>query len=510
MKNLTFLLLLLCSAAQSQSTFALEHFFDQMPLVERVQLPFSGEKYVYQDYNKVRADLFNADFTPWKSLQAPLPYDGFRGWLGYLSENHFNNDPLLEATYTISDAYEIACPPVYTGIVDENGKNIPLSTAGMVKAMPLPGKPVTLLWYKTLYQMPNMTPLHVFPREVRYISRLQSEKYGEVYAVLLNDESWVNLYDSGFNVLKTISVDNPDAVIQLSGADIVADDKVELAYYLHGQDIFTVKNEDNTVPASITFPAASTSATVHQMPGEPTKIMVNFADGVSVYSFPGLQLEHAYPNHNARLGVAPGEVCYHWRDDTDSKVFLHDREHQLYQTIPVPEAAKSVHAYKILMNRRDFVKDDNMEFIAVQRDGAVAVVNEDNDTLAYFPGATDYALSIIAGLPAKLLVYYKSAEKTGTEVYRMPEGTTSASDPKAPVATGRVFPNPFSDRITLADIPAGASRVRLIDAQGRVVAEQGIEGSPVVLQNLAVLPAGSYFLEWSGLGVMETIPMVKR
>ena len=101
----------------------------------------------------------------------------------------------------------------------------------------------------------------------------------------------------------------------------------------------------------------------------------------------------------------------------------------------------------------------------------------------------DGVLELVAGNERGGLQFHGTSLKT--------DGTTGLFSPRNPELSFRVFPNPASDLLTVADLPADTETVELFDARGRRLGSRSVRG-PQLRWDVAGLPAGVYVVRVSG------------
>lgn len=217
----------------------LEHSFPP-EVLSRVKLEHSGEKYYYHDDDANMLKLFNADFSPWKSIGTPMP-DGaeFYG-TDIVSETGLNADALLEVGYTHS-TNGFAGFTFGGMVVNENG-SVLLDTPDVweMALSAIPGLDNKLLAYRyeadtnttRVFHLPDMVLEHAYPE---YMGRFKLEISGEKYYAPLASQNAVTLYNGDHSLWKSIALPvnapyNVFAVNTISETRLTSNNSVGVAY----------------------------------------------------------------------------------------------------------------------------------------------------------------------------------------------------------------------------------------------------------------------------------------
>ncbi|OYU81457.1 MAG: hypothetical protein CFE23_05070 [Flavobacterium sp. BFFFF1] len=189
--------------------FNLEHTYPSKQL-HRINLENSGEKYVYFDNNTSTANLFNADHTPWKTINCPKP-DNFEYGTYYLvSETKFNADPQLEIAYS----YLLYEAPVVveqnSRVVNESSTLITIPNSGSFWFSMLQGYETKFevlnnftssTYSTTIYSLPDLTPEITFTPGIQRVAlALSGEKYFRM------NGNFLTIYNSDYSFWKDIAL----------------------------------------------------------------------------------------------------------------------------------------------------------------------------------------------------------------------------------------------------------------------------------------------------------------
>ncbi len=215
---------------------ALEHDYtdSQWGLLYRIKLENSGEKYYCLNSVTNQMQLFNADHTPWKTVNMPLP-DGYSYTnVGFVSETAVNADAQLEIGYSYYAV--VGGNLVHEGkIINEAGSNLLLLIANYAINLStiagLSNKVIARNAHQTIvYGLPSLTQEQAYNgAAVRTLLDVSGEKY---YTFTENE---IQLYNSNHSLWKAVSLPLPEnyyvnSISHLSERQIDQDDQLEIGY----------------------------------------------------------------------------------------------------------------------------------------------------------------------------------------------------------------------------------------------------------------------------------------
>ena len=178
-------------------------------------------------------------------------------------------------------------------------------------------------------------------------------------------------------------------------------------------------------------------------------------------------------------------------------LYLYDPDFSLYRKIPVYPSFRGgsiLHISDNLLNNDDEFEIfyEKSDFMTGRRE--LTIANSRAQHLLTFPNFSNFEISQIPGMKNKLLVI-----EGGTYVYELETETISSiSNSLSPHAV--VFPNPFSDNLTVKFSSNDETRplsIRLFDLLGRQQRTWKMMENEFQLSNLSDMPKGIYFLEIS-------------
>lgn len=499
--------------------------------VERVLLEFSGEKYYYLDSDAMQLKLYNADHTPWKMVDLPVPSGAVIEYLYHVSEGKINDDPGMEILYCSSaDSSDVTL--YHCQLTNEEGTVLLfVPHSNYIEYSEIPGSDKKLIAYITeegvsrtsVYSLPGLLREHVYDGSVW---RTSLDVSGEKYFLRdLAGKQFV-FYNADHSPWKTVDFGAGEQIVTISTSNISenkinGDDKLEIlnVYYTSAPSAgwnAALFNEDGEILFSL--PGAY-QAQIAELNGLPNKIIAHFLSGPhydsKVYNTTDFSEEMSYPWYTYRKQLEiSGEIYYYVdRDNREVKVFGGD--HQLRKTISLEgaESATSVDVNHISETKID--SDPGIELIygygtntdsLYQND--VKLINEDGTILDSIPGARSAYYRELPGRPPKVIAHFRTQDGHWT---RQVFGITpwAVPVPKWIPQDGDacVYPNPASDHLTVQLDQGIIREVRIYSATGallRVIRP----GSALAEVDLSCLTSGIYVLEIQdskGLRVTEKL-----
>lgn len=214
---------LICSIS-SYAQFELEQTYFYTRGVQRIVLENSGEKYFCVNYQTGTIQLFNANHTPWKTINITLPPDNYSLYVFNISETLIDADDNLEIIYSTYSAPGIRRSKIvnelgmvllseencYRFLIDkkEGMGNKIISSTGVV------------------YSLPSLAIEHTYPA-INYANakRVKLENSGEKYYFLDRANSLAVLYNADHTFWKNIALPKPDGY-SISKIDILSENQL--------------------------------------------------------------------------------------------------------------------------------------------------------------------------------------------------------------------------------------------------------------------------------------------
>ena len=490
------------------SQFTLEHTYPEN-FVTRVKLENSGEKYYLYDDATGQVKLYNADHTPWKTVDLGLPSSATLGYIESVSETAFNTDANLE----ISFAYYISGFSGYTyysSVVSESGATL-LDVADYFYSSVnhIEGLSDKLILSDfsgntKVYSMPGLALEHSYTGG--QIFRTKLDNSGEKYFQLNAAASQARIYNSDHTLWKTISAPKPSAATysvpaadDISETTINDDALVELIYNYTDTGI-TQGYIVNEAGATL-FDPGSGALSVNNVEGLGKKLFLTQTIPTlttSVYSLPSPSLEHTYMGNVVRTKLEiSGEKYY--TTDASNTLTIYNSDHSVWKTIILAMPAGYHNPTIGTLSESAFAADPLVEVsyayyndsISTQTIYQGAVINENGNNLLTVPGAASLYLSRFDGLQDKLIALLLNVSGStydyGGSVYSInPTMATHQFSKDAPV----IFPNPASDILNI-HAAAAIAHISLYSAAGRIVMDRASTDRI----DVSGLPAGFYLLQ---------------
>ncbi len=485
------LLLLSIAPCITNAQLALDHFYEYQE-IKRVILPISGEKYYGYKSLTSSVEIYNSDYSLWKSIPLANTLGQLSVYITGISENIFDNDPDIEVTYCTRNQIG---PPGTGYLQQENGTTLMtfpnVSDLGINTQDGLAPKLVaTVQGYNDVYSVPALALEHTYISSVLY--RKNFEISGEKYYVYNVAGNSVDFYNPDHSLWKSVPAPSIASTIPViidfaSETLINANPDMELAYHYYDNNNYFSKiiSEDGSALAS--YPNV-TSWAIDKLPGFPTKLFGYTSQGTEVINPQTLQVEHIYPGTLKRTNLEiSGEKYFTVAKYGDTYTLeVSNPDHTLWKSVvlpipydsTVPESAKWISSVSVI-SETSIEDDSDLEIVYSVTDTYNLYINyytgfvmkENGTVLNTIPDMfameksqpNDTDLKFIASLAA---TYASWGQIQGSTKIFVPGNAAGLEDFSKSFA---VYPNPFSGAI---HFESGISihAAQLFDLSGRCVA----------------------------------------
>ena len=499
----------------SVGQFLFEHMYEYRQGVQRVVLENSGEKYFFVNRFTGAIQMFNANHTPWKTINIPLPTNNYSLYVFSISETLINPDDNIEIVYgTYSDpgirrskiinelgTVLLSEDNCYSFLVDKKQglETKIMSSTGVV------------------YSLPSLVIEHIYP-SINYanVKRVNLENSGEKYYFLDRVNSLAVLYNADHTFWKNIALPKPDGY-SISNIDILSenqlnsDNLIEIGYSCQNdvEQQSRIANENGETLLIATNPG---NFAVSAIDGLPNKLMVYYMPGdipdetsrrTDVYTIPTFNLEHTYQRYVNRVKLENSGEKYHASnyDYVTTDITIYNSDHTLWKSVATPVQGFGETIENVFISETKIDSDDALELIYTISSNTLNgghyfgyIVKDNGNVILDFPGAYDIIFDEFTGLESKLMVYSQDGPSFDqlfytTSVYRLDPTFSSTDFDKSHIS---ISPNPSSSNIILgsSNIIVEAKIYNLVGREVKQIREKNISSI-----NMQDLPIGAYLLE---------------
>ncbi|NHM05936.1 T9SS type A sorting domain-containing protein [Flavobacterium sp. CYK-4] len=282
----------------SAPDFFPEHYFQANYYdIQRLRLEVSGEKYCVFDRGSGIVNLYNADYSFWKSIPLIKPQGYSFSRLYFLSEKQINDDNLIELGYGYYLPL-VTQPPLPASIINENGTILKTfadvrdmwvnAVNGMsTKLFADVSQDDVIVSYRTeVYSVSDFNLEHSYSGTLK---RINLDNSGEKYYIdnynYAADQ--IEVYNSDHTLWKTIpvavsSLDETITNVSVSENIIDQDNQLEVAYTINSNTLdgghyhTNLVKEDGTVLLSLN---EATAGYLSTFPGLPYKFITSVKSG---------------------------------------------------------------------------------------------------------------------------------------------------------------------------------------------------------------------------------------
>lgn len=218
------------------STLNAQHSFPG-GLVERISFPTHGEKYFIPKKTDKEVDLFNADFSPWKTVELPLLATETFFSIQNISEDLINTNSNIEITYTHSKQ---SSSGFEASVCDDDGLLVHTFTNAhgvqLSKGYGLTQKFIVLVVKtgvdKEIYSLPGLNLEHSYQGP---ILRSYLQQDGEKYSIVNQSNNSIDMYNADHSFWKSIDLvlsptEQLQQVFDVSQKKIDTNQSVEVIY----------------------------------------------------------------------------------------------------------------------------------------------------------------------------------------------------------------------------------------------------------------------------------------
>lgn len=460
--------------------FVLEHYYPE-GIAQRVNLEYSGEKYVVLDVQENKVNLYNPDHSLWKSVKLTPPGGVHAGNLRFVSEALINPDPALEIAYSYFSNTPNPLPT--TIIVSEDGTVLKPPTYNTLNFSIEEGLEPKLIstWAETHIRIYKLQSLVLENSFTGYLSRVLLEVSGEKYFEWTNGPSIsARFLNADLTPWKTIPLPVPEGVTDAtvrtySEQEFNNDALMEILYtYIDPQTntrITQLINENGVV--LLTIPDSYGYFYVDKRQGLEDKLMFEkwLSEGqyqTLVYSLGTFTLEHTYSGYARRANLErSGEKYFtqHVNQEAPERdaVTIYNADHTFWKKIllPVPTPTHYVQ-YVESISQTLFVADAQVEVSYRCEDHLpqtydaqqACIANESENILLAVPHAYEIIVDQTAGFEPKIIArLYRNGGSTintnfETEIYKIDNTTGVCGQDAAQLV---LYPNPAAETLLISN-----------------------------------------------------------
>lgn len=519
-KTLLFLILLLSTICSSQIT---QDYTFYPGYATRIVLENSGEKYYIVNYSNFSISFFNANYTPWKTVNFSVPANTYGVSIQNISETKINPDDHLEILYTTSsspggnqskiindlETVLLTIDDCNSVVLDEQLGFIPKIIAETQTG-------------SDIYSVPDLLIEHSYANA--QAKRIKLEYSGVKYYTFDNVSGIINIYDIDHLFWKSMTLTKPDGynfgnVYFISENDINSDNLIEVGYtyFINGVNPVRESKIINELGNALFTVNNANYIGISKLEGLPNKLIANtFTNsnstesyGTQVYSLPNLMLEHTYEGiiFRAKLEIS-GEKYYNALignfnplNATSYQADIYNFDHTIWKTVSLPAPDEYWSISNIYLSETKFDSDSQLELTYTCASNTLDgghyksyIIKEDGTNLLTIPDAEYLYISEFPNLPTKLLanIYYNITFDnvlTSTNIYNL-NGVASVENFSNSIVT--ISPNPTSSFLELNSQTTSIKKAKILDLQGKIIEEFNDENLKIIdVQNFC---SGFYLL----------------
>lgn len=524
MRKIIYGLLILLTKTICFGQINIEHSYNGEDLT-RVKLENSGEKYILMNHFLMKAIIYNADHTIWKTINLPPITEILTAKTKHASETKINSDSLMEIIYTFGlssytdSKYE-------SGIINENDSVLlKIPGAFNVFLQENPGLPNKIIAYikdtttsaysSNVYSVPGLSLEKTHTDGL--VKRVILENSGEKYYLIDQTDKQVKIYNADHTLWKSVNLPIPiDATIgsyYLSETQINPDNLIEISYSYITDSAGVYSYESNIINENgavlLTIPGA-TSIYLSNVPGLQNKIIANN----KVYSIPSLTLENTYSNNITRVKLENSGEKYFLFNEINKQVLVYNADHTLWKTVNLSTGSST---NILFLSETKIDSDSQLEicyFYFIVNETVLCesrIINENGSILLTVTGSSSMALSEISGLQNKLIVPYYDHESIAN-VYNLPNSGSLISEQKINNFDVFVYPNPAKDKICLKIGQLTNLKnaiLSIYNIQGQLIIQQNIQNETPTI-DINTLSKGIFFIKITNDGNSKGTIFVKE
>ena len=529
---LSLLLTIYCIPNAAISQIVLEATYPTINL-QRINLQVSGEKWYYSDDDRRQIFFFNADHTPWKTINYPFEINKKVVLATVnipISQTTFNVDNLMELIWLFKDTMT---QRERIKILNERNDSVFIFPEGRnsLTINELVNSPTKIFvenrdnyssYKTTIYGLPNM----IFEKTYTNASNMHRQRFGhagERYYFKNVPQKRIEICNTN-HICRSIPIPVPPNGGSTTDNDPVffADDKifdadtlVEFAFsYDLGSNYGLAKivNENNREILPIN---SLSSFVLDQQVGVADKIFLNYTrDNNTVntqYKVIGLPYptieEHTYWSPIQRIVLK--QFGAKFISFEYNRIQLLNTNHTVWKSInPIYNSGYSSTVYQndVLPFVSDSIvnRDSLLEIIWTEWKQTsprtshyqLRITTENGINLATIPNARSFSVNKTANLPMKLVTkMWDSTRYNETKVWRF-TSRTATQDPSVLTAlNAQISPNPFTSTFTITHDVDKPLNIRLFNTVGILVFSEIINSSNSEIKPPNNLPQGVYLLE---------------
>jgi hypothetical protein len=509
----------------------LEHTYPTTDL-RRINLPGSGEKWYYVDDSVRQIKLFNADHSPWKTVNYPTEINkkvSLDAMNMPVSETTFNRDSLLEFVWRFTDSLGKRIK-----ILNENGNLVYAFNADVdsITVNQLENRPTKLFvaygkYFVNLKTSIFSLPSMVLEKTYDNASDMRRQKFGyagEKYYFKNRFYKKLEIYNIDHSIwgqnpinipVRTNALNCPDPIFFASDNVFDSDTSVEYMFtynYGLGLGLTKILNDTGT---QILYASSANSFILDQKKGKSNKLIFNEIYGNGNYfrcvvygiGSRNKKYEHTYKFPVQRILLKNNVEKYKTIDYYRDKLELFDSLHRATDTaLLLPTMGFRVDNISpticdSLVNQDTLLETIWLEYKNMYPSPSIfynlRITKENGSDIFTIPNASSFQISQLDNRPNKLVTKMSNGFKDfETKVWRFTTTTPVNEPSRFADLDVQISPNPFTTTITINNINVeGPLSIKLFDAVGRLILSEKITTLNATLTPPNAIPSGVYFLE---------------
>ncbi len=500
--------------------------------LRRIQLPVSGEKWYYADDSTRKIYLFNANHTPWKTVNYPSEPNkkvSLDAMNRPVSETTFNSDGLLEFVWRFKDS-----TGQFVKILNERNELVYNFGQGVnaLTVNELTGSPMKLFvengnydHQKTaIFSLPSMRLDTVFD----YAGDMQRRRFsyaGEKFYFKNRHTNFLEILNPNYARWKAFKIHKTRNGLKINDDIFFVDDGIFtsdssvgcMLTYRYSDDSPLKKiviEKDSNTNRRIRYANSYSHLLLDRKIGQPDKLIFNetYNNNNSwrnkIFKLPSFDWEKTYdcPPFELclveRILLMQNRIRYAYINHQSIQLFDKSHSYKGNMIINPSQGYYFEYSYNFRPLICDSIvnQDTLLEAIWIERKNMASnlrITTENGINLATIPNASYFQISQLNNLSNKLVTKMSNGFKDfETKVWRF-STRTPVSDPSVSTAfEATISPNPFSNAFTinvlLNDRPLS---IRLFNAVGGLVFSEKMTTNNATFTPPNGLPQGVYWCE---------------
>ncbi len=495
--------------------------------LRRIHLPVSGEKWFYADDSTHKIYLFNANHTPWKTVNYPSEPNktvSLDAMNMPVSETTFNSDTLLEFVWRFKDSEGRQFVKIMNergALVYDFGQGINVLTVNELLDNP------TKLFVESgnydrqktaIFSLPNMRLDTIFD----YAGDMQRRKFtyaGEKFYFKNRNTNFLEILNTDYTRWKAFKIHKTRNGLKIEDDIFFADDGLftsdssvgcMLTYRYSDEGPLKKIVSEISLNTKLMYANSYSQLWLDQKRGQLDKLFlinqtnINSTPKYEIFSLSRIKKEKTHYKSNVERLLFKAFGAKFRTYTGNNEVQLYDTLHNEWKLIKLePTFNFGINYHNPPLVCDSIVNQDTLlEAIWIERKDRASnlrITTENETNLATIPNASYFHVSKLDNLPNKLVTKMSNGFKDfETKVWRF-STRTPVSDPSVQTAfDATISPNPFSNSFSINVLAHERPlSIRLFNAIGVLVFAEKMTTSNATFTPPNGLPQGVYWCQIS-------------